>query len=88
MQIKAIDSTNSVNVICVEKGYCEKPITYGPDPQDIPIYKIDLDLPGNLRCMCYCFYSCEIFLQHLAYKMCLFLGAKQKLTYVYREAYL
>jgi len=47
--MKEIDSKNSVNVVCVERGYCEKPFVNGPDPQDVPTYIIDLDLPANLR---------------------------------------
>jgi len=38
-----------VNVVCIEKGYCDKPITYGPDPQGVPTYTINLDLPPTLR---------------------------------------
>jgi len=47
--IKMLDSKNSVNVVCVEKGYCEKPISYGPDPQGVPTYVINLDLPATVR---------------------------------------
>jgi len=47
--IKLIDSKNSVNVVCIEKGYCEKPIYTGPDPQGVPTYIVDLDLPAPLR---------------------------------------
>lgn len=47
--IKNLDETDSVNVICVEDGYCVKPITYGPDPQGVPVYTIDLDLPATIR---------------------------------------
>lgn len=47
--IKMISDKNSVNVVCVEKGYCDKPIEYGPDPQGVPTYVIDLDLPPSVR---------------------------------------
>jgi len=47
--IQQIDSKNSVNTVCVDNGYCEKPITYGPDPQGVPTYVINLDLPATLR---------------------------------------
>jgi hypothetical protein len=47
--IKMISNKNSVNVVCVEKGYCDKPITYGPDPQGVPTYVVNLDLPANIR---------------------------------------
>jgi len=47
--VKMISDKNSVNIVCVEKGYCEKPITYGPDPQNVPTYIINLDLPASVR---------------------------------------
>jgi acid ceramidase len=47
--IKEYENKNSVNVICINRHYCEKPIIYGPDPQDVPTYVINLDLPPALR---------------------------------------
>jgi len=52
--IEAIESAASVDVICVDLQYCDKPFHHLPDPQDIPKYIINLDLPPKQRLLEVC----------------------------------
>ncbi len=45
-----LEYTQSVSVICVELNYCAKPFTNYPDPQPVPTYVINMDLPPEQRC--------------------------------------
>jgi len=47
--INMLETTQSVSVICVEMDYCEKPFTNYPDPQPVPTYIVNLDLPPQQR---------------------------------------
>jgi len=47
--VAKIEAVESVGVICVGLGYCEKPFTPYPDPQPVPQYIINLDLPPSQR---------------------------------------
>jgi len=47
--IYEIENTNSVSIICVNLGICQKPFSNYTDPQVIPKYVINLDLPPAKR---------------------------------------
>jgi hypothetical protein len=47
--LNRIENRQTVDVICISYGYCTKPIDEKSDPQPVPIYKIDLDLPPVQR---------------------------------------
>jgi len=47
--ITRIENLESVDVICVETGYCQKPFNHHADPGYIPQYTINLDLPPVQR---------------------------------------
>jgi hypothetical protein len=47
--ITRIESLESVDVICVETGYCDQPIVHHSDPGYIPKYVINMDLPPIQR---------------------------------------
>jgi len=47
--IAKIENKESVDQICVEFNYCNKPIVEKSDPQPVPIFKINLDLPPIQR---------------------------------------
>jgi len=47
--IVRIENMESVDVVCVNIGYCDKPFPPYTDPQSIPQYTINLDLPPVQR---------------------------------------
>jgi len=47
--ITDIENKNAPGVICVSRNYCTTPFTQLPDPQPVPTYVIDLDLPPIAR---------------------------------------
>lgn len=47
--IQLIEQYQSVGVVCVELGFCQEPFSPHQDPQPIPQYVINLDLPPNQR---------------------------------------
>lgn len=47
--INNLNNKYPVSTVCVEHGYCAQPFTDLPDPQPVPTYVIDLDLPPNQR---------------------------------------
>jgi len=47
--IDEIENKKSVSAVCVDHGYCDKPFYEGTDPQGVPEYVVDLDLPAELR---------------------------------------
>jgi len=47
--INNLNNKYPVSTVCVEHGYCTAPFTDLPDPQPVPTYVIDLDLPPNQR---------------------------------------
>lgn len=46
-----LDNKYPVSTVCVDKGYCAQPFTELTDPQPVPTYVINLDLPPVQRCM-------------------------------------
>jgi len=47
--ITLIESKNSVSVVCIELGYCDKPFSQHEDPSPVPMYNINLDSPPSQR---------------------------------------
>jgi len=47
--IDQIENTNSVSIICVDLGLCEKPFDNYTDPLPLPKFTLNLDLPPNQR---------------------------------------
>jgi hypothetical protein len=47
--VSSIEAKETVSVICVNLGYCTAPFTPYPDPQPVPVYTVNLDLPPNQR---------------------------------------
>jgi acid ceramidase len=52
--ITRIENLESVDVICVETGYCDKPFNHHSDPGYIPQYTINMDLPPVQRWTAIC----------------------------------
>lgn len=47
--INNLNNKYPVSTVCVDHGYCTAPFTELSDPQPVPTYVIDLDLPPNQR---------------------------------------
>jgi len=47
--VSGLDNRWSVSVVCVDIGYCQVPFHQPSDPQSLPVYTINLDLPPNQR---------------------------------------